>query len=474
MSNNRHRRDERDIGHYGRDERERSPSRNQRSRREDRYDDSSHGSRQSTGYLATRRDSQSGRGDRHNSTSAEPSRPGLSELPTRVPIPAEGREVKMKGGPMQGSAGYSVLLSVNHFEIQSLPIIKIYQYDLHLRVPESSQRRGNGKVSSMQQAKVLMHDAVKTFWGDDFVFDGVSLGWSPKELLSIGPNVSTTIDLEGHSVQRPNQVEVTIRNNGTLDVKALVDYIQGGNVELDYMSNPRIEPLMKWINALFRKDPACRFVTRPRSNAYFERTLSTMMTLQSTGGILEALRGIFQTVQIRFGRLCLSVDTATTAFFTPDKSLVQMAHALTGVSLTQDLQGWYHTNRAQFHQSCQRLEGMFINVKHLNPSRNARKMKVIRISLANAKQTEFNEKDLQTGEEKMTTVYRLVESALILVMSILLANLVLQSYFRRKYRLDLRFPDLPLALTKDGLFPFELCYSSSVCLSKLVFQSSLF
>jgi hypothetical protein len=89
----------------------------------------------------------------------------------------------------------------------------------------------------MQQAKVLMHDAVKTFWGDDFVFDGVSLGWSPKR-LSIGPNVSTTIDLEGHSVQRPNQVEVTIRNNGTLDVKALVDYIQGGNVELDYMSNP--------------------------------------------------------------------------------------------------------------------------------------------------------------------------------------------------------------------------------------------
>lgn len=43
---------------------------------------------------------------------------------------------------------------------------------MRLRVPEPSQRRGNDKVTSMQQAKVMLHSAVKKFWGNDFVFDG--------------------------------------------------------------------------------------------------------------------------------------------------------------------------------------------------------------------------------------------------------------------------------------------------------------
>ena len=50
---------------------------------------------------------------------------------------------------------------------------------MRLRVPETSQRRGSEKVTVTQEAKVLMHDAVKRFWGDDFVFDG-----KPKQITS--------------------------------------------------------------------------------------------------------------------------------------------------------------------------------------------------------------------------------------------------------------------------------------------------
>ncbi|KAI9878840.1 MAG: hypothetical protein M1830_010363 [Pleopsidium flavum] len=390
MSNypeNRRRRDQRDSGHYGRDPRERSPLRHQRSLREGRYDDGSHGNRQS--FHATQRDS------------AEPSRRVLS---TRIPIPSGGREFKVNGPAMQGTVGHSIRLNANFFVIQSLPVVKTYQYDMQLRVPKSSQRRGNDKVSPLQQMKALTHDAVKTFWGDDFVFDGVSLAWSPIELIAIGETVSTTVDLEGHSVQKPNQVEITIRNNGALDIKALVDYIQGGHIELDYMGNQTIEPLMKWLNAIFRKDPASKLITRSKSNAYFERTPSAMKTLSSTGGMLEALRGTFQTAQIRFGRVGLCVDTISAAFWTPGKSLVDLANALAGVPPNQDLQGWFQANRTQFYHSCQRLEGMFINVKHLNSSKNARKMKLIRISQSDAQNTEFDESDVSTGEVRLTTV----------------------------------------------------------------------
>lgn len=232
----------------------------------------------------------------------------------------------------------------------------------------------------------------------------MSTAWSPRELVRIGESVSTTLELEGHSSEKPNQVEILIRNNGLLDIKALVQYIQGGRVELDYMGNPTIEPLIRWLNSVFRKDPASRFVSRPRSNAFFERTPSTCLELQSTAGLLEAIRGVFQTVQIRFGRLGLNVDTSTAAFYVPDKNLIDLLHGLTGVPHREDLQRWFSVNQAPFHQSCQRVVGIFINVRHLNSGQNARKMKILRLSSSSAHDTTFNERSHITGEESATTV----------------------------------------------------------------------
>lgn len=169
------------------------------------------------------------------------------------------------------------------------------------------------------------------------------------------------------------------------------------------MGNPTIEPLIRWLNSVYRKDPSTRFASQPRSNAFFDRTPSTCLGLQSTAGLLEAIRGVFQSVQIRFGRLGLNVDTSTAAFYTPDKSLIELTRALTGLPPSEDIQRWFSTNRAQFYQSCQRFEGIFVNVKHLSPGRNARKMKVGRLSPSSAQETTFNERKV-TGEEVPTTV----------------------------------------------------------------------
>ena len=163
------------------------------------------------------------------------------------------------------------------------------------------------------------------------------------------------------------------------------------------MGNQTIEPLMRWLNSVFRKDPASRFLSRPRSNAFFERSPETCLELQSTGGLLEAIRGLFQTVQIRFGRLGLIVDTSTAAFYTADKNLIDLVHGLTGVPPRNDIQRWFLTNQRQFRLSCGRLDGMFINVRHLNPSQNARKIKILRLSSLSAQDTTFNERSL-TGE----------------------------------------------------------------------------
>ena len=289
-------------------------------------------------------------------------------------------------------------------------------------VPESSQRRGSGKLTPTQIENVLGHDALKTFLGRFFVFDGtlpslpfilrslipfqgVSMGWSPELIMPIGESRNTTIDLTGHSVARPNQIDIAIRNQGAINIRGLVKYLGEGNIDLDPMGNPAIEPLLKWINAVYRKDPASRWISRPNSNSHFDRSRETCQSLASTGQVLEAIRGIFQTCQIRFGRLTLNVDTATTAFWTPDKNLVEMVHAICGVPPHKDIEEEFLKSPSRFFASCSRLVGIYFNVKHLKAARNARKVKLNGWSRQDALATVFENTDKTTGHTRMTSVF---------------------------------------------------------------------
>jgi hypothetical protein len=282
-----------------------------------------------------------------------------------------------------------------------------------MKVPPSSQLRGSDVVTPTQMAKVLLHDTVTSFWGKRFLFDGnstlsftwssgscgigVSLGWSPDEIVPIGETRTTVIDLPGGRPDRINQIEMSIRCTGTLNIAALVKCIQSGKIPLDPMGDTVLEGLLKWLGSLFRKDPSSRFVTRPNSNAYFERSRETSIPLHSTNGVLEAWRGMFQTVQIRFGRVTVNVDTATTAFWTPDKNLIDLCQALAGVP--SGLDEWFEQNPSRFFHECSRLVGIFFQVHHLKSDRNARKVRFTKWSSKNAIQTEFNE---TTGPNQVT------------------------------------------------------------------------
>ncbi|KAI9812851.1 MAG: hypothetical protein M1832_006472 [Thelocarpon impressellum] len=218
-----------------------------------------------------------------------------------------------------------------------------------------------------------------------------------------------------------------------MNIGALVNYLSEAKIELDPMGNKIIEPLLKWLNAVFRREPASRWVTRPKSSAYYDRTPETSMPLRSTGDVLEAIRGVFQTVQIRFGLLTLNVDTATTAFWTPEKNLIEMLHATSGLPMHQDLEAWCIQYPQRFSSASSRLVGMFFNVKHLKTARNARKVKITRWSVQDA--------------------YQIRHTHAFLLLKLL-------GHFRTAYNITLKYPKLPLVVTKDGHFPVELCYSA--------------
>ncbi|ELR04129.1 hypothetical protein VC83_02051 [Pseudogymnoascus destructans] len=380
-----------------------------------------------------------GRGGYQGNTPGDAPRSNLPELPNDVPIPEGARQVPYPDLQVRGTVGEKVMVQVNHHTIESLPTKAIYQYEFRFRVPEDSQLKGSDKVSSQQLARVLMTKAVATFLKEDFVFDGVSLGWSPHVIVPVGTAETNVVELEKRRDGKPNSVEVSVRSTGVLPVGTLVGYIQGGKFDLNPAGNESIENILKWIQAVFRKDPATRFITRPNSSAYFDRSPETTMMLRSTKNVLEARRGVFQSMQLRFGRITLNIDTATTPFWVPGVCLIDTACALMGTQ-TGRLEGDFLSNPEKFFVSCGRLRGSFFNIRHLTSSKKDKKIRLTGFSQRNAMESTFEER---AGDDESTTQTTSVSD-----------------YFERKYNIKLQFPRLPLASTRFGDFPLEVCFSA--------------
>ncbi|OBT88213.1 hypothetical protein VE02_02429 [Pseudogymnoascus sp. 03VT05] len=327
--------------------------------------------------------------------------------------------------------------ALDRYLIQTSKFEELFEF--RFRVPEDSQIKGSDKVSTQQLARVLMTKAVTGFLGDNFVFDGVSLGWSPTPIVPVGEAQSNIVELEKRRDGKPNSVEVSVRSTGTLPIATLVGYIQGGKIDLNPAGNESIENILKWIQAVFRKDPATRFITRPNSSAYFDRSPETTMMLRSTKNVLEARRGVYQSMQIRFGRITLNVDTATTPFWVPGVCLIDTACALMGTQ-TGRLEGGFLANPEKFFVACGRLRGSFFNIRHLTSAKKDKKIRLTGFSQRNAIESTFEER---VGDDESTTKLTSVSD-----------------YFERKYGIKLQFPRLPLASTRFGDFPLEVCFSA--------------
>ncbi|KFY15983.1 hypothetical protein V492_01644 [Pseudogymnoascus sp. VKM F-4246] len=63
---------------------------------------------------------------------------------------------------------------------------------------------------------VLMTWAVTTLLSENFVFDGVSLGWSPNLIVLLGKAETNVVELDKRRDSKPNSVEVSVKSTGAL------------------------------------------------------------------------------------------------------------------------------------------------------------------------------------------------------------------------------------------------------------------
>jgi eukaryotic translation initiation factor 2C len=238
--------------------------------------------------------------------------------------------------------------------------------------------------------------------------------------------------MEGHREDKPNVIEVSVRNKGTLCIRKLVEHLTLGNSGIT-SKDPDIVECFRFLNAVYRKDPASKWMTRPKSSAFYTRGAGLSQIIQSTGGILEAVRGIFQSVSFQFGHLCLNVDTSCTAFYVPDLNFAtKILAAYTNCRDVSTL-----NNSPATVESSERMIGMFFITKH---TKNIKKMRVTGIELKNARELTFDVEDPITGKATTTTI---------------------EEYFRSKYSRVLEYPQLPLIRSAQGMFPMELCFTPS-------------
>lgn len=74
------------------------------------------------------------------------------DLPEQIPIPSNGAALTLPPFVQRGRAGSIVQVQTNHFQIQSLPVVKVYMYKLKFLLPPSS---GRNKVGNSQISEVI-------------------------------------------------------------------------------------------------------------------------------------------------------------------------------------------------------------------------------------------------------------------------------------------------------------------------------
>lgn len=322
------------------------------------------------------------------------------------------------------------------------------RYKITISIPKDSRLKtpDDDKATTQQKARVFLKKELTDELGEHFVFDGTSLGWSTKCIVEEKKNITFTINMEKRKDNAPNKIDVNVYNMGKLDLKKFKEYIEKGVYEKNPTGNADWEDIIKWVQAAFRKDPEQRLVAKPKSNAFYVKNESFEEKL---GSLLDSRKGVFQTMQLRFGRMTLNVDTATTAFWRSNLNLLDVVLQQCRTQNPAALTNYWQNKRADFLNDIRRIPGVYFYTPHVNEyhkkinkdnkdweERPHQRMKMTGFCSGTALTHKFP-KD-KTKPNDLTTVF---------------------AYFKEKYGITVKYPNLPLIEFGKGNVPMELCWS---------------
>ena len=209
--------------------------------------------------------------------------------------------------PSGGAEGKGIRLYSNFFEIKSLPVGEIFQYEVKIQ-PEVL-RNMNRVV--FNQAEKDYRDS--KFGGFILAYDGQNIMYSLGKLK----DDKTVLEVSLPS-SRPNGTErkfqLSISRVSSVNTETIKKFLDG---KLSYTPYDVITAL-----EVILRHPLVQ------TNIVVGRSLYNNENAQRISGGLEVWKGYFMSIRPGAGRLLLNVDTTATAFYAPGKCIEMVSQFL--------------------------------------------------------------------------------------------------------------------------------------------------
>jgi len=308
--------------------------------------------------------------------------------------------------PGFNTTGKAIQLPVNSYAVTQTPTVVVYQYDVIV---------GNGAEKRVVQAKTWASSKRMNATGPEIIYDGNKLAWSLKKL----DQIKIMIDLDEENGRPPskdgkNAFRLHISMTKKVDLTVIQAYLAN-----KIQFNVNVLEAVNFLDHLLRAGPSQNPRLFPIKRSFFARDGDRA----DLGGGVEVFRGIYQTMRVaQGGKLVVNLDVANTTFWIPQSlinTIKQKNQWRDEAQIAAQLK-----NESQRRATKNYLKKLSVKASYPgNPQPNTI-WKIDGIAEMTPNQHMLNERD-QTGKDTGNKI-------------------TVTTYFKRKYNVNLQFPQLPL------------------------------
>ncbi|KAJ7253036.1 argonaute-like protein [Mycena haematopus] len=312
--------------------------------------------------------------------------------------------------PGFGTAGREIKLRANFFPVR-IPATSLYEYDVAISpVAGTAIRRVKKRIFQLAEASPdWARHRLRGQVAHDFSSKLVSAAKLPQPLAIRVVFYDEDEDPPAPNTKAYKEYTLTITYTQPLDTQALTNYLGGDPQYRNY----DILPIISALNIVLAAHPnrSGGGVMVGRNRFFFPSSESPV----SLGGGLEAQRGFYSSVRPAHRQLMVNVNVCTTAFYTPG-------------NLARGIEDFRNSSFGARPNAF--VKGVRIKTTHLGYKKTVKS-----VFNKSARQHKFDCAEF---------------GGLISV----------EQYFKRKYNITLRFPDMPLVDVggaKSNYLPAEVC-----------------
>ncbi|KAF3915032.1 hypothetical protein ABW21_db0201319 [Orbilia brochopaga] len=328
-----------------------------------------------------------------------------------------------------GTVGEKTLVRANHFPLVFKPGTVFYRYQIRMS-PDEKKKATRRRILDLfiEEALSQFTDAIVTD-GGDLLFAIEDL---PLEDLNLGEAQDFKVklwwkdDVPAGPHERAKEFLVKMRKHGSMTASKLTEeFVMGQSRHREHGQDQETtipSDLLQIFNIILNREPETNTKNVGAGKNKFFHLPSQGGVSAELGGGLEAVQGFYKSVRPSFGRVLCNINPVASPFYR-EVPLVEAIGLFLGRSIVD--QPLSEVERKRFSKFISRIK---VTMKHLGH----KPVFLGQMSYKNANEHSFLCSELDR-------------------------EITVRDYFRTKYRLGLRYPNLQLIQSGRIMLPLEVC-----------------